>query len=27
MMRKYVNFNTKEEIFLWGYKTIFNWLV
>jgi hypothetical protein len=26
MKRKYVNFNTKEEIFLWRYETIFNWL-
>jgi hypothetical protein len=26
MKRKYVKFNTKEEIFLWRYETIFNWL-
>jgi hypothetical protein len=26
MKRKFMNFNTKEEIFLWGYETIFIWL-
>jgi hypothetical protein len=26
MKRKFMNFNIKEEIFLWGYETIFNWL-
>jgi hypothetical protein len=26
MKKKFRNSNTKEEIFLWGYETFFNWL-